>query len=245
MSLFDDEEETIYNLIPKPPPELVKVPLHKSKFQGSTTFDTVKKRGHATMGEPKDVMWKDPKVDYLKKGSRCHNLGPRARATPHGQETLNKPPVPRQNEIPKARPSPKKNLILENWKNAPKTKKLHPEKPVTWYTDKKDFGKVPEYLSKVKREYEDENAYWDEVREAMLPEDYEPRCRLLSEEERQEILAGLNANLNDLKKRYGSMSFGMDHLSFRKRKVDMEREMSQIEADIKTFSRQNVYITEQ
>ena len=244
-SLFDDDEETIYNLIPKPPPELVKAPLHKSKYRGTNTFDTAKKLPHATMGEPGDVIRKDPKVDYLKKGSRCRNLGPPSPHSPHGQSTLKRPPVPRQNDIPKSKSPMKKNLILENWKNAPKTKKLHPEKPVTWYTDKKDFGKVPEYLSKVKREYEDENAYWDEVREAMLPEDYEPRCRLLSEQERQEILEGLNANLNDLKKRYGSMSFGMDHLSFRKRKVDMEREMAQIEADIKTFSRQNVYITEQ
>ncbi|OHT13269.1 enkurin [Tritrichomonas foetus] len=242
--MFDDEEETIYNLIPKPPPVIVKEPLHKSKYANSSHFETVKKRAHGTMGEPNDVMRKDPKVDYLKKGSRCRNLGPKERTMPHGQETLNKPPVPRQKEIPKQKPHPKKNLILENWKKAPTTKKLHPEKPVTWYTDKKDFGKVPKYLERVKDEYQGENAYWDEIREAMLPEDSETRCRLLTEEERLEILEGLNANLNDLKRRYGSLSFGMDHLSFRKKKENMEAEMAQIEADIKTFSRQNVYITE-
>ena len=94
------------------------------------------------------------------------------------------------------------------------------------------------------KEFKSENAYWDEVRESMLPEDTETRCRLLSEEERLEILEGLNANLADLKKRYASMSFGQDHLSFRKRKESMEADMAQIEADIKTFSRANVYITE-
>ena len=243
--MLDNEEETIYNLIPKPPPVIVKEPLHKSKFAGSTTFDTVKRRGHGTMGQPNDVIKAEMAPNrFLKKGSRCKNLPPKTRSPPHGQETLQKPPVPRQAEIPKNKPTQKKNLILENWRNAPKTKKLHPEKPQTWYTDKEDFGKTPKYLSRVEKEFKSENAYWDEVRESMLPEDTETRCRLLSEEERLEILEGLNANLADLKKRYASMSFGQDHLSFRKRKESMENDMAQIEADIKTFSRANVYITE-
>ena len=195
------------------------------------------------MGEPNDVMRKDPK-DFLRKGSRCHNLPPKKRVLPHGQETLKKPPVPRRSEIPKEEPREAKDFILENWKQAPKTKKLHPEKQQTWYTDKPDYGKTPAYLDRVKRETANETAYWDEVRESMMPEDAETRCRLLTEEERQEILEGLNANLTDLKRRYGALSFGMDHLSFRQRKVRMEREMEQLENDIKTFSRQNVYITE-
>ena len=243
--MIDDEEETIYNLIPKPPPVVVKEALHVSSFSGSKAFDTVKKRGHGTMGETTEMIKKQMSPNrYLKKGSRCKNLPPRERTITKGQEGLAKPPVPRQSEIPKNKPQPKKNLILENWKNAPKTKKLHPETPQTWYTDKQDFGKTPKYLARVEKEFKSENAYWDEVRESMLPEDTETRCRLLSEDERQEILAGLNANLADIKKRYAAMSFGQDHLSFRKRKEQMENDMAQIEADIKTFSRQNVYITE-
>jgi hypothetical protein len=139
---------------------------------------------------------------------------------------------------------PKPDFILENWKTAPKTKKLHPEVTPTWYTDKVDFGETPTYLTRVKKESQNEAAYWDAVRERLVPEDAEVRCRLLSDDERLKILEGLQANLADIKKRYGAMSFGQDHLSFRKRKEGMEAQMAQLEADITTFQRQNVYVTE-
>jgi hypothetical protein len=50
--------------------------------------------------------------------------------------------------------------------------------------------------------------------------------------------------LADVKRRYSALSLGQDHLSYRKRKEAMEAQMAQLEADITTFSRQNVYITE-
>jgi hypothetical protein len=96
----------------------------------------------------------------------------------------------------------------------------------------------------VTREARSEAAYWDEVREKLLPEDNETRCRLLEESERLGILEGLQANLADVKRRYGALSFGQDHESFRKRKEGMEAQMAQLEADIVTFSRANVYVTE-
>ena len=242
-TFYDDEVETVYNLIPKPPPVLERHALHVSKYAGTHTFETVERRGHATMGEPNDVMRKSPK-DFLRKGSRCKNLGPKERTPPHGQATLNKPPVPRQSEIPPATKPVTRNIILDNWKKAPLTKKLHPEPTVTWYTDKPDYGKVPKYLARVKNEAQNEAAYWDEVRGSKMPEDTETRCRLVGEDEKQTILEGLNANLTDLKRKYASLSFGMDHLSFRRKKEGMERQMAQLEEDIKTFSRANVYVTE-
>jgi hypothetical protein len=241
--LLDDEVETIYNLIPKPPPVIIKDPLYICRFAGSTAFDTVEKRHHATLGQPLDVIRKDPK-DYLKKRSRRQDLPPQQRAVPHGQDTLNKPPVPRQAELDPVVLPEKPDFILENWRNAPKTRKLHPVQPTTWYTDKQDFGQTPRYLTRVGTESRREAAYWDGVREDMMPEDTETRCRLLTEDERFKILTGLQANLADIKRRYAAMSFGQDHLSFRKRKEGMEAQMQQLETDIATFSRANVYVTE-
>jgi hypothetical protein len=241
--LLDDEVETIYNLIPKPPPVIIKEALHVSRFHGSTAFDTVKKRSHGTMGEPADVMYKDPK-DYLHKKSRCLDAPPIDRVAPHGQETLTRPPVPRQAELVRSSLPAKPNFLLENWKSAPKTRQLHPEPRQTWYTDKPDFGATPRYLQRVKTESQNEAAYWDEVRERLVPEDAETRCRQLNEEERLKILQGLQANLADVKRRYGALSFGQDHLSYRKRKEGMEAQMAQLENDIGTFTRQNVYVTE-
>jgi hypothetical protein len=237
-----EDEESIYNLIPKPPPVIVKEPLHVSQFDGITGFATVQKRPHATMGEPADHIHKDPH-DFLKKRSLRHDLPPKPIVPSHGNATLLKPPVP----LPKVSRSvelPRRDFILENWRAAPKTTRLHPEVIPTFYTQKKDFGKVPRYLNRVKKETSAESAYWQEVRESMMPEDTETHCRLVSEEERIELLNGLQANLADIKRRYSALSFGQDHISFRKRKEKMEADMAQLEADIATFSRQNVYITE-
>ena len=243
--MFDDEPESIYNLIPKPPPVVVKQPLHVSKYAGSHQFETVKKRDHGTMGQTKDQLKKEySPQNYLKKHSRAVDLPPKDRSAPKPKGNISKPPVPRKDEIPKMQGTQKKNYIVENWKQAPKTKKLHPEKEQTWYTDKKDFGKRPKYLDRVIDEYQAENQFWDEVRESMAPEDTETRCRLLSEEERLNILEGLKANMADIKRRYAALSFGQDNLSFRQKKEGMEAEMAQLEKDITTFSRANVYVTE-
>lgn len=243
--MYGEDVETIYNLIPKPPPVVERQPLHVSSFKEAAerSMNSVKKYPHRSMGEPKERLYKDPS-EYLKKRSRRDDLPPRPRTRPHGNETLMKPPVPTQKEIPKTPSKQRRNFILENWKQAPLTKKLHPEKPVRWYTDKPDYGMTPEYIEKVKQEYRNEGQYWDDIRDSMEPEDTEVRCRLLTEEEKQKILDGLNANLAENKKRYAALSFGQDHLSFRRRKERMENEAAQLEADIKTFSRQNVYITE-
>jgi hypothetical protein len=157
---------------------------------------------------------------------------------------LEKPPVPRRREIPPSPEHAQKDFLTENWKSAGKTKVLHPQKPETWYTDKPDFGQSPKYLKRVTEEAQNEAAYWDQVRESMMPEDTETRCRLLNQEERLKILEGLQLNLADNKKRYAALSFGQDHMSFRKRKEGMEQQAAQLEADITTMSRQNIYVTE-
>jgi hypothetical protein len=195
------------------------------------------------MGEPADVIRKDPK-DFLAKRSLRPDLPPKEHIPPHGQATLNRPPVPRQAELTRASLPAKPDFIVENWKNAPKTKKLHPEAHPTWYTDKPDFGETPRYLNRVKKESHNEAAFWDSVRERLVPEDAETRCRLLTDQERVSILEGLRANLADVKRRYGALSFGQDHLTFRQRKEGMEAQMAQLEADITTFTRQNVYVSE-
>jgi hypothetical protein len=236
MNAFE-EEESIYNLVPKPPPVIVKGPLYVSRFDGLTPSVTVKPAQHATMGRPASMIRSDPK-DFLRKHSVCRDLPPPPAARPLVKPAVRLPQVSRSAELPP------RNFILEEWRSAPKTRRLHPEAPPTFYVDKPDFGRVPRYLNRVTRQAAAESAYWEGVRQANMPEDTETRCRLLGEDERLEILAGLQANLADAKRRYGALSFGQDHISFRKRKEKLEADLAQLEADIATFSRQNIYITE-
>lgn len=241
---MEEEAECIYNLIPKPPPVIVKQPLHVSKYANSHDFETVKKFSHGSMGQTKEQLKQEySPQNYLKKHSRAI-APPKPNFENRSKQVTVKSPVPRQNEIPHIKQSPKKNYILENWKSAPHTKQIHPQKQETWYTDKKDYGKRPAYLDRVTKEFQAENQYWDEVRESMIPETTETRCRLLPEEERLRILDGLKENMADVKRRYAALSFGQDNLSFRQKKEGMEAEMAQLEKDIDTFSRANVYITE-
>jgi hypothetical protein len=74
----------------------------------------------------------------------------------------------------------------------------------------------------VEMEVGNEAAYWDEARETMMPRDNEPRRRLLSEDERMDILGEVQANLADVRKRYAALPLGQDNLSFRKTKAEME-----------------------
>jgi hypothetical protein len=237
------EEETVYNLVPKPPPVIVKPPLHVSQFAGSKTFETAKKYSHQTMGEPFEQYKRDPKTP-LKAHERTPDLPPRPKALPHGNATLTKPPVPRTAEIPPYQEKPKRNFIVENWRTAPKTRKLRSTTPQTWYTDKADFGQRPKYLDRVHREVLEETAFWDDLRQSLLPEDTETRCKLIPQEERLRILDGLSKNLADNKRRYAALACGMDHMSFRKRKEGMEDHAAQLEDDIKIMERRNVYVSE-
>jgi hypothetical protein len=59
-----------------------------------------------------------------------------------------------------------------------------------------------------------------------------------------DILGELQANLADVRKRYAALPLGQDNLSFRKSKAEMEAQMAQLEADISTFSRRSVHVTE-
>jgi hypothetical protein len=242
--MYDDEPESIYSLIPKPPPVVIKEPLYVSRHAGSTAFDTVKKRPHATMGEPLDVFRRDPK-DFLQKRARCRDLPPKPDSPRRPRDSLARSPVPRQREIPQTPQRQKRDFVLENWRNAPKTPQLHPPVQKIHYTEKRDYGKTPKYLKRVQQEAANEAAYWDDVRETMMPRPSEPHCRLLSEDDRLEILRGLQANLADVRKRYAALPLGQDTLSFRKRKEAMEAQMAQLEADISAFSRRSIYVTEE
>ena len=236
-----DDEETIYGLIPKPPPKTAKGPLYRSKFRHTYNFESVPTAAHATMGEPLDFFRRTPDK-FLRKGSRCPNISHDFEPV-HEPRPLVKPPVPSA-RVGRTAPRRQRNFILENWKSAPLTRKLHPERPEIDWTKRKGFGKVPKYLNRVRQEAMDEQAYWDQERERLQPQDREPRCRLLSDEERIKVLTGLQQNLDSMKQFYNSMPFGHDNLSFIRKKTELEAQMSQLERDIATFSKKNIYVTE-
>jgi hypothetical protein len=153
-------------------------------------------------------------------------------------------PVPKKNDKPIMGLRSKKNFIssnaVENILSAPKKVK----KSEGHWTDKAEFGKVPEYLRKVKEEVNDEYQYMKEL-EIQHQQRQNKAIKKLSEEEKEEFLEALRNKWNHLHQKYQNFSFTMPqdkvHLQ---RKENVEKEMDQLEKQILKLSKENIYIYE-
>jgi len=116
--------------------------------------------------------------------------------------------------------------------------------------NKKGYGKVPAYLEKVKGEIQDEYNYIMQMQEAATEEmdaeggDY-GRTRMLSENERIEMLNGLKTNWDRINKAYQTLSFTLDTPAKKQRKEEFEAQLEQLERDIERLSKRNVFVEEQ
>ncbi|XP_064648121.1 enkurin-like [Lineus longissimus] len=243
------QEESIYNLIPREEVKAQKQKRHLSKFKGMVTDeDKSNKAAYKTMGPAKvPIQTTD---QYLKKHEKEPQL-PQKSEFKYSDAERKKPPVPAKEEKPVMGLRTTKNFIttnaVENIMSVPKnpehiyvdTKKgdkhtLDQSGLAPKYVNKKDFGKTPMYLSKrkdeIKRAQEEYDAYVSENfrRGAM---------KLLSESERQLILDGLKTNWEELHHQYQGLSVVTDTAPKKNRKERMEAEMKQLESDIETIEK--------
>ena len=108
------------------------------------------------------------------------------------------------------------------------------------YVMKSDFGTVPEYLSARKQELkareEAERRKEEEERRRAIE-----RCRPLSDEERQKLIAGLQRHWNDVYNEFQSFPLVVDRPLAIKSKAELERRLKEIEKDIQ-FLKDHNYI---
>ncbi|XP_013109043.2 probable serine/threonine-protein kinase DDB_G0280133 isoform X1 [Stomoxys calcitrans] len=101
----------------------------------------------------------------------------------------------------------------------------------------RDEIRLPRYLEKEKREKE-------EQRQRVISQD--PNCPLghyaLSEEERVALLNGAKKKMESLVLELNRMPMTTETLRIRRRKVEIEKELSQIELNIRAFSKPKVYV---
>lgn len=99
---------------------------------------------------------------------------------------------------------------------------------------KRNYGRVPKYVTKIKAEIEDE---YNLVREMQIEEqDALDRQRMLMpEEDRQELISALKKKWEQLNVDYQKESHhgNLDTIGKKSRKEVLEAQMDQIEADIK------------
>jgi len=105
------------------------------------------------------------------------------------------------------------------------------------YLKRKDFGEVPEYLTRRKEEVARAQAEYD----AYVKEHYKRGAmKKLSGEERQHILNGLKTNWEEIHHQYQGLSVVTDTAPKKARKERMEAEMKQLERDIELLEKHTV-----
>ncbi|XP_077978411.1 enkurin-like [Glandiceps talaboti] len=245
-------EESIYNLIPQEEIRPPKGRRHQSQFRSTVKVETnTNKSSHKTMG-PAKVQVDDPK-GFLKKRSKEPQL-PDKTQFKYPDDDAKRPPVPDKSDKPLMGIKSTKNFIttnaVENIMSVPKkpaanfadTKKgdTHPLGPsglVPKYLKRKDFGEVPDYLTRRKEEV----ARAQEEYDAYVREHYKRGAmKKLSEEERQDILNGLKKNWEEIHHQYQGLSVVTDTAPKKARKERMEAEMKQLERDIELLEKHKV-----
>lgn len=112
-------------------------------------------------------------------------------------------------------------------------------------TSKKDYGRVPDYLRSIKAQIEQEKAQMEAYEREQQDSMRGGSARQMTEDERDELLYELKMKWAKLNKAYGGLSFSLDVPSHQRRKESLEKEMTQLEKDIKSLQGKQVVVVEE
>jgi hypothetical protein len=229
--------ESIYNLIPEPYIPPPKQPLYRSKFD---TAPPTTKRPAATFGQPHtDVDAKN----FLRKGASSvptirnpAAVGVQRRNTEHAKAA-----VPKREEKPVMGLVSQKNYVTANAVDNILAVAKKPISNQVNYLCKADYGKVPAYMSRVKEQIQREYQMIEELQQSHQPQG-ENQIEMITDDERESLLAGLKVTWEKVNKEYQTLSFTLDTPAKKKRKEEYEAQLEQIENDIKRLSKKFVFV---
>lgn len=106
------------------------------------------------------------------------------------------------------------------------------------YLNKSDYGKIPKYIQRIKKDIEKENEYLAAVKREQEAAERSKR-RLLSTEERSSLLNSLKIKWEEVNAEYQQITHMtvLDTLSKVRRKERFEFELKQIEKDMNLLKR--------
>ena len=122
----------------------------------------------------------------------------------------------------------------------PKNVKTEPKK----YVEKKDYGKVPAYLTKHKNEIEEEYKLIKEM-QVQEEENQERQKYLISDEEKKQLVDALKKKWDVLHHDYQAIITRVtktNPLGLKTLKENLEKEMSQIEKDIEKLNKNYIFV---
>ncbi|CAD7080779.1 unnamed protein product [Hermetia illucens] len=225
--------------------------VYVSKFRAMVESEAkARKAGHRTMGYANTPL--SPPDKFLKK-----NQGIRWKSsTDHKCIKKNIPPVPRHDEVPAKPPAPTKSKDSEQ--KSKETIKSIPKRPPPRYVDTRHgtvhdlyssglmphyvfrpaYGKIPDYMSpgKIQQRYKEGFKESNQKRNGGnsfgQQNQGENGARYISQEERCSLLTGLKQNWQKLQQRYQGLSVLTDTEPKKQVKMNLERELKQLEQDI-------------
>lgn len=241
------------------------LPASASTFhtQGNTTYPAVSNvagvadekvvadTSHRHFGKPEggNRSYPDTYMKKFAKSSSVPSLAAVKRNSPELLQPSTLKPTKHMVGVPKATDRPVMNLVTsKNFivANAVETILAAPKKVTQGakdYLKKEDYGKVPKYLTHVKKDIEAETDY---IRQMYEQQEADTRAPIhqMEEDERLMLIDGLKAKWEQINNEYQ----GQTHLTkvdtmgkaFRKNK--WEAELAQIEKDIEKLNKRNICI---
>lgn len=134
-----------------------------------------------------------------------------------------------------------KSNIVEMSTMVPKRRIDEPQHP----TNRKDFGRNPAYLQRVKGEVEKEKSFvrsLDDQKEARKEEIYSKYVYQLPENQKKAILEKLQQKLKEKTAIFDTLPFSKDTVTMAKKKNDLERTIADLEEAIKKLNREAIFV---
>eukprot|EP00878_Enallax_costatus_P019560 GHUV01020637.1.p1 GENE.GHUV01020637.1~~GHUV01020637.1.p1 ORF type:complete len:256 (+),score=61.15 GHUV01020637.1:715-1482(+) len=237
----DSEEESIYNLLPRPRVVMPRPPMYHSKHPGEVDpaqFGGPKARPAATMGKPVGHN-ADPPEAFLRSHAKEPVLTQPTLTRP--KEKV-KPPVPAKEEKPVMGLKSNKNFITTNAVEVILSSPKKGQKEEKSYLERPGFGKVPVYLKRNQQQIAREQQQIEEYLRLREQPANQPTAVPMSEAERAELLRHLKLKWAAVNAEYQKLGFVMDIESKIKRHEAMEAQLAEIEKDIKTLERGDVVL---
>ncbi|KAH9601113.1 Enkurin domain [Trypanosoma melophagium] len=131
--------------------------------------------------------------------------------------------------------------IIQVSNMVPKRRKDQPEN----LTSRKTFGQVPPYLSRVKKEIEEEKMHFKNIEDAQAQQKiklWERNVYRLDERERLDLIEKLTTKLKQKSGEMNKMPFVKDTFAQVKRRSDLERGMKEIEAALGKLDKDAVFV---
>jgi predicted transcriptional regulator len=111
------------------------------------------------------------------------------------------------------------------------------------YLKKEDYGKVPAYLQRIKQDIAAEYEYIKKLQQEQ-EEQQKQQVRLMSVEEREELVNGLKAKWESVNQEYQMHTHltKLDTIGKIKRKERCETMLDQLEKDLQKLKKQHIYV---